>query len=230
MSLPYFPARLAASWSETPLLQGLCLQVAPEVAASYRHAGQFLKVKRPGETDGAFFAIASGPNHGDRVELLVKRGEGLPDELMELPVGAPLETTLAMGAGFPLAANRGRDVLLFATGSGIAPIRAALQEILAEREQWGAIDLFFGVRTPEDFPYAKELEALAARGIHVHQGIAQRPPNTGHARYVQEQFRADLPRVDNAVAFLCGLQGMVDGVSQALCSCGLPKERIYLNV
>ncbi|WP_373046637.1 ferredoxin--NADP reductase [Vulgatibacter sp.] len=229
MSTPFHPARIVASWPEAPLLRGLRLQVAPGVAASYRHAGQFLKVRRPGETDGAFFAIASGPG-GDTVELLVKQGEGLPDELVALPVGAEVETTLAMGSGFPLEENRGRDVLLFATGSGIAPIRAALQEILGERDRWGAVELFFGVRTPEDFPYGAELDGLAAQGVKVHRVISQQGPQAGHARYVQERFRAELPRVENAVAFLCGLQGMIDGVTEALCRCGLPAERIHLNV
>jgi len=229
MSSTFHPAQLASSWPETQSLRGLCLQVAPEVAASYRNVGQFVQVRRPGEAAGGYFAIASKPD-GDRVELLVKHGAGLPDELAALPAGAPLETTLALGAGFPLDSSRGRDVLLFATGSGIAPIRAALQVITADREAWGAVDLFFGVRTPDDLPYRRDLEAFEQQRVRVHRVISQRPPRGGHAQYVQERFRAELPRVGNAVAFLCGLQGMIEGVTQALCACGMPGDRIHLNV
>lgn len=229
--MPYHPARLEATWDETRLLRALRLRLAPEAAASYVRAGQFLKVRLPGEKEGAFFAIASGPD-GDRIELLVKRGEGLPDELVALPEGALLETTAAMGEGFPLEQNRGNDVLLFATGSGIAPIRAALHSILRERERWGAVDLFFGVRAPDDFPYEAELATLEARGVRLHRAISQLPDCApGHGRYVQERFRNALPRVDRgAVAFLCGLKGMIDGVTEALLEAGLPPERIHLNV
>lgn len=229
MQTAYHPAVIEATWQETPLLQGLRLRVAPPVAESYRHAGQFLQVRRPGDRDGAFFAIASGPD-GETIELLVKRGEGLPDELVALPPGAALETTAAMGTGFPLEESRGRDVLLFATGSGIAPIRAALHEILADREAYGAVELFFGVRGPDDFPYARELEEMERRGVRVHRVMSCLPPRAGHTRYVQERFRAELPRVENAVAFLCGLQGMIEGVTDALAEAGMPADRIHLNV
>ena len=229
MQMPYHPAVLEASWQETALLQGLRLRVAPEVAASYRRAGQFLQVRRPVEREGAFFAIASGPE-GETLELLVKRGAGLPAELAALPAGAARETTAAMGSGFPLAESSGRDLLLFATGSGIAPIRAALHEILADRDRWGTVELFFGVRNPDDFPYAGELAEMERRGLRVHRVMSCMPPRTGHARYVQERFRAALPRVENAAAFLCGLQGMIEGVSEALLEAGMPPDRIHLNV
>lgn len=163
------------------------------------------------------------------IELLVKRGEGLPNELIEAPPGTRLETSRVLGAGYPIEESRGRDILLFATGSGIAPIRAALHEIVRRRSDFGSIELFFGVRTPADLPYREELERLAFHGVRVHTVISQRPPRTGHARYVQERFQAELPPVENAVAFLCGLQGMIDGVREALRRSGMPEERIHLN-
>jgi len=229
VSAAFHPAVLAATWPETPLLQGLRLEVAPAVAASYRRPGQFVQVRLPGQRDGSYFAIANGP-HREGIELLVKRGEGLPDELIALPPGAAVETTEAMGAGYPLADHEGRDVLLFATGSGIAPIRAALHEILDRRDRWGEVSLFFGVRSPDALPYAGELEEAERRGVRVHRVISGVPARAGHARWVQERFRTELPPVGNAVALLCGLQGMIEGVREALAEAGLPDERIFLNV
>lgn len=230
MSIIYRPARLAASWAETPSMQGIRLEVAPEVVQSHTRVGQFLKVRLPGETEGAYYAVASPPGDS-QIELLVKKGEGLPDELVALPVGDQLETSEAMGMGFPLAENRGRDLLLFATGSGIAPIRALLRAIEDERPAYGKVELFFGVRTPEECPYCQELERFQAGDMKVHRVISRQPPATGrHIRYVQERFRSELPAIRNeTAAFLCGREGMVEEVTAALIEAGLPPEHIHLN-
>lgn len=230
MSAPFFPARLAAARIETPYLRYLRLEVPPAVYAGYRIPGQFLEVRLPGEEAGAYFAIANRPD-ADGLELLVKRGEGPADLLFELPVGSEVEVSEAMGPGFPLEQARGKDVLLFATGSGFAPIRAMLQAIRRERDAYGAVHLFFGVRTEVDVPFRQELDALAAQGIELHLTISRLPePTPGHGRYVQERFRNVLPPVADAVAYLCGIEGMVRGVTETLLDAGMPPPRVHVNL
>ncbi len=227
---PFHPAHVIASAEETATMHSVSLEVAAEVAASHQRVGQFVEVRLPGEGAGAYFAIANAPN-GRAFELLVKRGQGLPDELIALEAGAPVETTAAMGKGFPVEASRGHDVLLFATGSGFAPIRAVLQAIAGDRDAYGSVDLFFGVRSLGEFPYSAELERLPESGIRVHRVVSQ--PTTRdktHARYVQELLLRELPPLVDAVAFLCGLEGMIEGVSRVLREAGLPPERIHLNL
>lgn len=211
-------------------MQGLRLEVGPDVLSSHVRVGQFLQVRLPGQEEGAYFAVANAPGEG-WIELLVKEGEGLPDELISLSPGAPLETSEVMGEGFPLGESRGRNLLLFATGSGIAPIRAALRAIEKERREFGRIELFFGVRTPEECPYCGELSRFEEADIKVHRVISRQPPASGrHVRYVQERFRAELPSIHGSTAaFLCGRQGMIDEVTLALREAGLPAEDIHLN-
>jgi len=228
--LLFHPARVAAASDETPLLRSMVLEVSPEVRASYRIAGQFVEVRLPGASTAAFFAVANAPGNG-ALELLIKRGQGLSDELAELEAGAWVETTLAMGKGFPVLESRGRDMLLFATGSGFAPIRASLQEILRARSEYGAIDLFYGVRSQVEFPYLDEFATYEEQGVRVHRVVSKRTENDlAYAGYVQEKFREALPPVKNAVAFLCGQAGMIRGVREALAEAGLPADRIHLNL
>lgn len=228
--LLFHPARVVAASDETPLLRAMVLEVPPEVLASYRSAGQFVEMRLQGGATSAFFAIANAPG-GGALELLIKRGQGLSDELAELEAGAWVETTLAMGKGFPVAASRGRDMLLFATGSGIAPIRASLQEILRSRASYGAVDLFYGVRSAAEFPYPREFERYEAQGVRVHRVVSKRNENdVAYAGYVQGKFREALPPVENAVALLCGQAGMIRGVKEALAEAGLPAERTHLNL
>lgn len=230
MSPPRHPARLLASSQQTPHLRHLQVEVPEGVRALYRTPGQFVEVGIPGILSGSFFAIASAPGEGT-LELLVKSGSPLADELWGLSPGDPLLVSDPMGPGFPIEGAKGRDVLLFATGSGFAPIRAMLRVIGKDRGSFGAVHLFFGVRTEEDFPFREELDALPAQGISVHLTVSRRPdPASGHGRYVQERFRSLLPPVEHAVAFLCGIEGMVEGVTQALVEAGMGPERISVNL
>jgi len=230
MSETQHRALLLEARSETPRLRFLSLQVPMAVAQAYRVPGQFVEISlRPG-APGAFFAMANPPG-GGRFELLVREGEGLASQLWRLAPGDEIWTSLPLGRGFPLDDARGRDVLLFATGSGFAPIRALLHAILGEREAYGEVHLFLGVRTEQDFPFPQELAGLPARGVHTHLTVSRRPPEpSGHARYVQEKFREVLPPVRDAVAYLCGIAGMVEGVEEELVRAGMPRERIHVNL
>ena len=214
------------TWDETAALRGLILD-GPEVAASHRRPGQYLKL-RLGEREG-FMALASAP--GQPLQLLVKRGPPLADALACVAVGATVDSSLAQGAGFPLDEARGRDLLLFAAGSGIAPLRAGVQAVLGERRAFGRVSLFYGQRTPEEVAYRGEAATWAAGGIELHPVISQPPPGSwsGARGHVQEAFLQSAVPVAEAVAFLCGMKAMVAGVKAALGQRGLPPERLFLN-
>lgn len=226
----FYPATVLAAEDETPHLRTLSLEVAPDVARSYRIPGQYLRARAAPNTPEAYFAIANPPG-GNRFELLVKRGSAVADALADLRAGDRLEVSPAGGPGFPLAASGGRNVLLFATGAGIAPIRAALLAIAAARDRFGEVHLFFGVRTRLDFAYTEELDALAARGIRIHR-VVSRPldERDRYVGYVQERFLAELPKVADPVAFLAGRPEMVEAVTRMLVGAGLPPDRIHGNL
>lgn len=227
---PRHHALLLDARRETPLLRHLRLEVPQAIREAHRHPGQFVEVSlRRGEA-GAYFALAN-PTSARTFELLVKQGEGVAAELWGIGPGHSLWLSDPLGPGFPLDAGRGRDVFLFATGSGFAPIRALLHSILEEREAYGAVHLFFGVRTEADFPFAEELARLPDRGVHTHLTVSRRPEALrGHGRYVQERFLELMPPVEDAVAYLCGIEGMVRGVKEALEAAGMPSERIHVNL
>jgi sulfhydrogenase subunit gamma (sulfur reductase) len=162
----------------------------------------------------------------------VKRGSTVSDALAALPVGARPEMSRAAGPGFPLEASRGRDVLLFATGSGIAPIHAALLALVREREHFGEVHLFFGARTRNDFAYTEELDALAAtKNFRIHRVVSRAlDEKDRYVGYVQQRFLAELPRVPRPVAFLAGRPEMVESATRMLIREGVPADRIHGNM
>ncbi len=141
--------------------------------------------------------------------------------------------TAPFGRGFPVAEGSGRDVLLFAAGSGISPVRALVQHFVDSRPQFGRIVLFYGERTDHDFAFAREREQWHAAGVQVVLCCSQPTAEwAGPKGYVQDVARAlTLADIDTAqaVAYLCGMKGMVSAVRDTLQTAGLPVERTHLN-
>lgn len=189
------------------------------------------------------------------LELLVRRGPGLAGVLAALqPEGAtarrdvapieggpherthpedlPLRTHGVRGAGFPLEALAGRDLLLVAAGSGIAPLRAVLQVLQRQRQRFGRVALYYGERLPTDFAYRDELLALSAVGVTLEM-VLTRPPADwrGGVGYVQTHLRALPPAWigPGTVALLCGQPAMIGEATALLAQHRVPPSQILLN-
>jgi NAD(P)H-flavin reductase len=226
----WFEARVVSNRPAADGLVYLDLEVGGSPAqAAYRRPGQYVKLSLEGLGESPF-AIASAPDSQARVfEFLLKGGSPLADALAVLPVGAKVRMGKVEGRGFPLERARGKRVLLFATGSGISALRSLIELIRRDRSAFGDVTLYFGVRTPDAFAYAEELDGWEGSRIQIRRTVSQ-PGATGWqglTGYVQ----AHVPRgpLEETVAFLCGQKEMVAGVSEVLAGGGVPQENIFLN-
>ena len=137
------------------------------------------------------------------------------------------------GRGFPIAEAHGRDLFLFAVGSGITPVRALVQHLLRDRSAFGRAALFYGQRGHEDFAYQREHARWIDGGVQVIL-CASRPGDAwqGQRGYVQDVAHSlaflDLERA-TAAAYLCGNKPMVSGVREVLSKAGVDAQRIFLN-
>jgi len=227
---PYGRARVLAAWDETPAMRGLRLELPPPLAAAHQHPGQVVKLRTAvGE---GYFALSSAPG-GGRAELLVKRGGRVADAGIEAAGSGSLELSTPFGKGFPVEEAVGRDVLLFAAGSGIAPIRALIQHLMAHREQHDRVTLFYGQRRGSDFAYAGEHLSWERRGVRVilcpsaeddaWPGVRGRVQEVAHTlAYAGAAHPA-------AVAFVCGMTAMVEEVRATLFRAGIPPGQVHAN-
>src|SRR5439155_688491 len=104
-------------WAETPRLKGVLLEVTGAIAGQHAKPGQFIVVHAPnGGTGKVYLVIASRPGNGQAFELLL--GESA-EKTLGLDTGMKVEIDPPQGAGYPMDVIQGRDVLLFATGSGL---------------------------------------------------------------------------------------------------------------
>jgi NAD(P)H-flavin reductase len=228
---PYEAVPVLAAWDETPTLRALRVGLGP-LAASHAVPGQVVKLRAPaGE---AYFALASAPATDATVDLLLKRGGRIADEIVAsaLP-GARIETSAPFGKGFPIGQAEGRDLLLFAAGSGIAPIRALIQHVVAHRNRFRRVSLFYGQRRGADFAYRSEHLDWERHGVRVVLCPSDAEEAWPGVRgRVQEVARAlALAGSDPAgtEAYVCGMTAMVNEVKATLKDAGVPPDRVHLN-
>ena len=221
-----------ASWDETAAFRSVRLELPPALAAAHVLPGQIVKIRS--DVGEGFFALASAPAPSGNVELLVKRGGKVADAIVaRAQPGALLETTPPFGSGFPIHEAEGRDVLLFAAGSAIGPIRALVQHLVSLRDRFGRVTLFYGQRHGAEFAYRGEHLGWERRGVRVvlcPSGADDAWPGVrGRVQQVAASVAFGGAPPGEAVAFVSGMTGMVDDVRRTLASAGIPPERVHAN-
>ena len=201
---------------------------------AYSTPGQFVQMRTNADGKPAFLAIASPPRTEPApiLELLIKSTEGTAGEICALKKGATVDVSPPMGGGFDLEgkapASSSPVVLLFATGSGISPIRALIKS--------GALDgrdatLFYGTTSEQTCAFLEEFsDWKAAHGVsvtHVQSRVG------GPPTYVQDALKEEMEKgaVDAAesCAVLCGQKEMTEAVIARLTEAGVPEEKCIMN-
>jgi sulfhydrogenase subunit gamma (sulfur reductase) len=216
-------ARLEPSAREQAVLT---LERDAALEAGHTRPGQYCQLSVPSASIEGHFVLIDPPGAG-ALRFLLRAGGPAADALRALPVAAPIGVRGPLGDGFPVEHAVGRDVLLVSAGAGIAAIRPLLLSLLPHtaRRVW----LYHGTRTLAHVPFTRDLEHAQKQGAHVTITVSQLPGASELTGRVQHAIERDKPELVNAVAFVSGMQAMVDAVRVVMPKLGLPAERIYLN-
>jgi ferredoxin-NADP reductase len=197
-------------------------------------AGQYVYLGQAGASAPRPYSIACSPEQArqqDAVEFLIQIGEdGSPGpHLPSLHARAAIEVDGPEGT-FVLPGGRpADDVLLVAGGTGIAPLRAMLWQLLAGQ---GAtrIGLVQSGRTPDELAYAGEFRELALAGrIHLVETVTRDAPDSWQGI----RGRIGRPQLEAAMTgpaplcFVCGPDSLVEDVPRHLADLGVASSRIY---
>lgn len=135
------------------------------------------------------------------------------------------------GSSWPIEAAQGKDVVIIAGGIGMAPLRAALLELLRQPKQYGRIVLIYGVRTSGDVLYERELERLRGRGLDLSITVDRA---VGAWRGQVGVVTTLIPRApfnpQNCVALMCGPEIMMRFATRELQKRGVPDCAIFLSL
>ncbi len=183
------------------------------------------------------YSIASPPRDDGSFDLAVTRVAGGPmsERLHAASIGEVFELSHAQGF-FTLATPR-RNVLMVATGTGVAPFRAMLNDrsVQAEADEQGArFLLLLGAREERDLLYRDDWLGLREQWRRfdfaptLSRGEAGWSGRRGHVQAHLAELVAELGGPGAIDAYVCGVQKMVGEVRKALREAlGVPRERIH---
>jgi CDP-4-dehydro-6-deoxyglucose reductase len=174
------------------------------------------------------YSIASPPRDSNRFELCLNRvREGIfSPYLFDLQLGDTVAMKGPLG-GFVLRQQTG-EIVMVATGTGIAPIRS----ILATHVPLGCDDpvtLIFGARYEYGLHYREEFDALARERANFHfWPTITRPEDSwkGRRGRVQSHLLEVIGERRELDVYICGLKEMVDDVRAILKGLGFERRRI----
>lgn len=159
--------------------------------------------------------------------------KSVPDSTAELLVnskeGGSVDVSPVMGKGFNIAklpADTYDTVFLFATGSGIAPVKALVESGTLQASDRELVKLFYGTRSEELTPFKElqsEWEAAGVQLVNIYSAAGK--------GYVQDAFAKESGSYpgNSAGAVLCGHKQMAEQITQTLLERGVSADDILLN-
>lgn len=234
-----FRVRLERIEDLTPEIKGLHLTIlSPEEGITFK-PGQYVQLHVPR------YALTSGPEYrAYSISSSAAAHQNLELVITKVPGGAVstyVHDYVKEGEGLIVNGPYGdfflrdseTDILLIATGSGLAPIKSILDQI--EREQIKRrTTLFFGARTRKDLYYFEALQGLQekiARFTFV--PTLSRPAEEdrweGETGRVTDLIEKHVPENAPLEVYICGSPVMVESCEKLLKSKGISEDRIFYD-
>ena len=240
----FYPLSVAAVHNETRDTIAVTFNVPPELKDSFKYQqGQHLTLRAliNEEDVRRSYSICSAV-HDSLLRVAIKRTQGGLFSTWAndtLKPGATLEVMPPMGHfNVPLNAEQSRNYVAFAAGSGITPILSIIKTTLAT-EPHSRFTLFYGNRASSTVIFKEELTDL--KDIYMDRlqlayvmSREQQDIELFNGRITKEKTEQLLKhwvRVEDIdVAFICGPEDMMLGVSAALQEAGMPKHDIKVEL
>lgn len=177
-------------------------------------------------------SISGDPARPDVLTHTVRAVGVVTRAMQKLRVGDVVGVRGPFGAGWPVDRMVGSDIVVVAGGIGLAPLRPAIYEILANRERFGTFVLLCGTRTPADLLYTKELERWRSRFdlqvyVTVDHADASWRGNVGVVTTLVKRARFD---PNQTVAMMCGPEVMMRFAAIELRTRGLQDDNVYVTM
>ena len=152
--------------------------------------------------------------------------------LQRLTPGEMLGVRGPFGSHWPIEQAIGKDVVIAAGGIGLAPLRGAICQILARREQYGRVIVLYGARTPDDILYRRELEHWRGRldmdvFVTVDRATSAWRGSVGVVTKLIPGAPFDPAK---AMALLCGPEIMMRFTAAGLEARGVPADQIFVSL
>jgi CDP-4-dehydro-6-deoxyglucose reductase len=231
------PARVMAIARPAPDVAVLTLQLPANEVLRY-HAGQYVEfILRDGARRS--YSMANAPHtQTDKpaIELHIRHMPG--GKFTEHVFGAMKEKEILRLEGpfgsFFLREDSDKPIVLLASGTGFAPIKAIIEHLEFKGLTRPAV-LYWGCRSKADLYLHDWAEAAAARlpNLRYVPVLSEPKPEDGwkgRTGLVHQAVMADLPDLSGHQVYACGAPIMVESAQKDfLARCGLPADEFYAD-
>lgn len=189
--------------------------------------GQYIDVIGKGGLRRSY-SVANAPRDDGKLTLQIRKvpngemsrywfDEAKANDLLRLE--GPLGT-------FCLRPSRASQLLLLATGTGIAPIRAMLEQLSANPalNTYRQIHVYWGDRAEKDLYWMPDYPTLPLRFVPV---LSRSPVTATTQGYVQDAALADSIALQDAIVYACGSESMIASARNKLVAAGLNPKNFH---
>ena len=232
---PYLihPAEIVEKKQESPTIATFRLRLTdPATRESFRFkAGQFnmLYVFGVGEVAISIVSDPEEPGFLDHTIRIVGR---VTNTLGKLDIGDPIGVRGPFGVGWPMDGAKGKDVLIVTGGLGCAPVVGAIEYMFRRREEYGAMTILHGVKTPHDLLYRERYDTWRHQPRTQVLLTSDEPGKTWHSHVgvVTELFDALEFDPDKTLVMMCGPEIMMRIACNSLTHKGLRPDSMYVSL
>ena len=202
-------------------------------------AGQYVQIEVPGyelvdEPVYRAYSVASAPGSNRSVELEIRL---VPDGICTTFVHKYLKegdrVTLNGPYGDFFLRESDRDIIFIAGGSGMAPVKSILLNMIdkgVERKT----QYFFGGKAMKDLFLLDEMKSCETKlpNFEFIPALSEPDPDddwTGQTGLITEVVDRLVKRADEKEAYLCGSPNMIDACVEVLLQKGVTEDRIFYD-
>jgi NAD(P)H-flavin reductase len=224
----YSIARLASVKEETEDTTTLSLtDLDPAFLAG--RPGQFVMVALP-----AFPAVPISISRfrANGIDLTIRAVGPTSTALVNLHPGAKVGVRGPLGTFWPIEDAYGRHAVVVAGGVGLSPLHGLVESLVANRDRFESVSLYYGSRTPEDQLFRQDLASwTAGKLIDVAVTVDRAGPEwkgrVGVVTTLFDMMSCDCSRI---TAFVVGPERMMHASVQSLISKGVTPDRINVSM
>jgi CDP-4-dehydro-6-deoxyglucose reductase, E3 len=221
------PARISSLEKLAPDVLSVKLRFPPNTLLTYL-AGQYIDVIAPGGLRRSY-SVANAPTADNQLQLHIRavQGGAMSDYWFNHARVNDLVRINGPLGSFFMRPLTGLHLIFLATGTGIAPVKAMLEQLANAQalDQPLSITVYWGGREPQDLYVNPCQWHPATRYVPV---LSRAPDGWVGARgYVQKELLTDAPDLTHTVVYACGSDAMIQSAKATLIKEGLPDKRFY---
>ncbi|OEZ60906.1 CDP-6-deoxy-delta-3,4-glucoseen reductase [Duganella sp. HH105] len=228
------PSRVATMEKMAPDVVVMTLQLPANETLKFR-AGQYIEfMLRDGKRRS--YSLASPPDQDQPLSLHIRHMPGglFTDQVFSTMKERDILRFEGPMGTFFVREDSDKPMVLLASGTGFAPIKAIIEHLRAQDSQRPMV-LYWGGRRPQDLymdALCRQWEAILPNFSYVPVISAAQPEDhwSGRTGFVHAAVMADLPDLSGHQVYACGAPIVVDSAKRDfVAQCRLPEEEFYAD-